>query len=790
MSLGILFAVFLLSTILILYSSYNLSVTSSYIKQNGDWHLYTSNVDIYNEINEEEIESVTAFNKLGYSRIKNEKNKDKPYIYIGNLLQYGPQNKPIDVLRGELPSKENEIIISNQYANDYDVNIGDTITLDIGKRMNAKSNSVIWQNSSFTKVEDEIITYEQTRSYNVVGVFKPFQEIEYGFSPGYACLAYESDLSNDSQIYVKFYKSSNTFKYVNGIDAHASDYIKSEIVNIFQESERSIMLIIVISLCTIILIVCCIFILNNYAINEEERIKYFGTLSSIGTTKNQLFAIAMFENLFLSIIVVPFAVLSSYTVLSISFQGLSNLINNMTFKSIDFMLNYKFTLIITLLLVGIILSLVSSAIAFFISYKKGYLSSIKQNNTIKNKHKTSKKSLANVRNELVFLNFARRKMQNSAALVSVILSLSLLLSSSIFFDGAIRQIKSENSFYYQVQANCADEDALKVFEDLCNTKGVKKGFWRNFGTLGYSKIDYSLLTEQAKLLYDKFGQQSVSYNFIDNELYNLLLNTSGIELKENQYIAYAKAIDYDSNKEYQIFKNEEVDIEFNSTDENVIINDINVKIFNGILPIQFKQFGINEFCVFVNADNYHKIFRENPIDYNFYFECNDYITAYESMVAKTENAGWETSINNNLQYADFMVSGYLVIEAFFNIFMGIILVISIINLTSSIAANIKKRKKDLAILSSIGMLDNDIKKMLFLEVQLIYIIAVSLSFIIIGVLAVIMKFAFGFAEIVFPFLQSLIICITYEIIILITTALSLRAVLKGTIINSIRNDIN
>lgn len=789
MSLGILLAVFLLSTILILYSSYNLSVTSSYIKQNGDWHLYTSNVDLYNEINEEEIESVTAFSKFGYSRIKNEKNKDKPYIYIGNLLQYGPQNKPIDVLKGELPSKENEIIISNQYANDYDVDIGDTITLDIGKRMNAKSNLVIWQNSSFTKVEDEFISYEQTRSYSVVGVFKPFQEIEYGFSPGYACLAYESDLSNESQIYIKFFKTSNTFKYVNGIDAHANEYIKSEIVNIFQESEESIMLIIVIALCTIILVVCCIFILNNYAINEEERIKYFGTLSSIGTTKKQLFAIAMFENLLLSIIVVPFAILSSYLVLLISFQGLSKLINNMTFKSIDFMLNYKFTLIITLLLVGIILSLVSSSIAFLISYKKGSLSSIKQNNTIRNKHRTSK-SLANVRNELVFLNFTRHKKQNSAALVSVILSLSLLLSSSIFFDGAIRQIESENSFYYQVQANSADEDALKVFEDLSNTKGVRKGYWRNCGTLGYSKIDYSLLTEQAKLLYEKYGELSVSYNFIDNELYNLLLNTSGIELKENQYIAYAKATDYHSNKDYQIFKNEEVKIEFDSIDENVIINDINVKIFNGILPIQFKQFGINELCVFVNVDNYHKIFRENPIDYDFYFECNDYITAYESMVAKTENAEWETSIYNNLQYADYMVSGYLVIEAFFNIFMGIILVISIINLTSSIASNIKKRKKDLAVLSSIGMLDNDIKKMLFFEVQLIYVIAVSLSFLIIGALAVIMKFAFGFADIVFPFLQSIIICILYEVIILITTALSLRAVLKGAIIKSIRNDIN
>lgn len=790
MSLGIMLAVFLISTILILYSSYNLSVTASYIKQNGDWHLYTSSTELYREINKEEVESVTAFNKFGYSKIENEKNKDKPYVYICNLLQFGPQNKPIEVLNGKLPSKENEILISNQYANDYQINIGDSITLDIGKRINAKSQSVIWQNSSFTRVEDEVITYEQTISYNVVGIFMPFQELEYGFSPGYACLAYESDLSEDSQIYIKFFKSSNAFKYANGIDAHASDYIKSEIVSIFQESERSIMLVIVIVLCIIILTVCCIFILNNYAINEEERIKYFGTLSSIGTTKKQLFAISMLENLYVSIIVVPIAVLFSYLVLIGSFKSLSKLVNNMTYNSIDFMLNYKFSLLITVLVIGIIISLVSAMIAFFISCKKGFLSSIKQNNTIKNKHKTSKIRLKKVRNELVFLNFTRRKKQNSAALVSVILSLSLLLSSSIFFDGAIQQIESENSFYYQVQANIVDENALEIFEDLQNTKGVKKGYWRNYGVLGYSEIDYDLLTEQAKLLYEPYGKQSVSFNFIDNELYNLLLNTSGMELKENQYIAYAKVTDYNANKEYQIFENEEIYIEFDSVDENVIIDDINVKVFNGALPIQFKQFNISNFCIFVNIDNYYEIFKENLNDYTFYFECNDYVAAYENMVAKTENMGWKTVIHNNLQYSDYMVSSYIVVDAFFSVFVGIILVISIINLTSSIAANIKKRKKDLAVLSSIGMLDKDIKKMLFLEVQTIYAIAVIISLLIISVLAVIMKFALGFVDIVFPYLQLLIVCLLYEAIILITTAVSSKIVLKGTIIKDIRNDTN
>ena len=113
--------------------------------------------------------------KIGSDSITvSSKNEYKPYAYIKAFTKDSLNNLSVKLVKGKLPENENEIVIPTHLQTNgrLFLNIGDSITLDIGKRID-NSNYELNQNNPYQKTDEEngeSIVETISKTYKIVGI--------------------------------------------------------------------------------------------------------------------------------------------------------------------------------------------------------------------------------------------------------------------------------------------------------------------------------------------------------------------------------------------------------------------------------------------------------------------------------------------------------------------------------------------------------------------------------------------------------------------------------------------
>ena len=95
------------------------------------------------------------------------------------------------------------------------LNVGDTITLNIGKRVS--DGYELDQNNSFNKEVPEEIIDTTSKTYKIVGIIeRPATNIENYSAPGYTFITYmnEENISGKADVYCKYTKEGSK-DYIN-----------------------------------------------------------------------------------------------------------------------------------------------------------------------------------------------------------------------------------------------------------------------------------------------------------------------------------------------------------------------------------------------------------------------------------------------------------------------------------------------------------------------------------------------------------------------------------------------
>lgn len=81
-------------------------------------------------------DQVSIIKEFGFANLKGSENKGKPYIQVSELDGVAIENFFVVPTAGRLPVNEKEIILPEniQWTSGRNIEIGDTITLDLGKR--------------------------------------------------------------------------------------------------------------------------------------------------------------------------------------------------------------------------------------------------------------------------------------------------------------------------------------------------------------------------------------------------------------------------------------------------------------------------------------------------------------------------------------------------------------------------------------------------------------------------------------------------------------------------------
>ena len=825
--IGIILSTALMVGIGLLFSSFQDLMIRDTIGYSGKYEANYSDVDL-DKLNNIKDKGFTYFYEkpIGFSKIESS-NEYKPYMYItGVNKEYFNELKLVD---GSFPKNENEVVISNHVITNGGLNykVGDIVTFKYGKR-NIEGNDTL-ANSEL--VDGEFLTNEGTHTYKIVGIVERSNFESYSAS-GYT--AFTVDVNSDKgnvNLYVMFNKNKKIIKQseelAKELNYNGDINYNSTLLALYGEStygnvmsSMGGMMIIMLSLVSI---GCIIVIYNSFAISVMERKKEFGLLSSIGATKRQLSHTVFFEAVVVGVIGIILGILGAYIGIGCVILIINNLISDMLEYKLHLVTNPLFIIIPVIFMIIVIG--VSAFIPSRRASKVSPIEAIRQNDDIKiNKKKIRTSKLVNklfgIEGEIALKNIKRNKKKYRVTIVSLFISIVLFISFSSYMNYTLNTASSvmgEVPYDYQISYFGDDPNndkaALDKINEIVKSSDVKE--YVSYSVSNLSIIgNYTYSDEYLDFYKSAYGDdgikaltnlkyQYISIYILDDISYNKYKELIGLDKDSVILLNKFKGVSYGNNKrvnyDIPVINNGDINIKicnFDDNDEDVDTTKYcNKKIDN--IFITNKSFDLieefsymSDFKLIVNKKLYDNISDSGThyTQYNIISDNTDNIDKLTKELDKYDNVNY-TNVKESMKQANNMI---LVVKILMYGFIGLITLIGVTSVFNTISTSMALRKREFAVLRSIGLTRKGFNKILFFESlffglkSLIYAIPVSLG------VTIIIHYALAdmmsINSIVIPWKAIIISIVSVFVIVLLTMMYSTSKIKKHNIIEQIREE--
>ena len=225
--IGIMLSTALVCAVSGMVSSTQKTLVNIMKESDGDFHVCFEEVpkeQLKYVENNVDVESYFLSANLGYAKLDDSYNPDKPYAYVMEFDKSALEKSALKLEEGRMPENNDEILIPRHLIENGRINIkvGDTITLDIGTRQLTDGSKLTQSNpyltgntlAGETAIEDiptEEIVDTKAKIYTVVGIIeRPSYNLEYYSAPGYTLISYMENTDNIEKANI-----SVTYKNVN-----------------------------------------------------------------------------------------------------------------------------------------------------------------------------------------------------------------------------------------------------------------------------------------------------------------------------------------------------------------------------------------------------------------------------------------------------------------------------------------------------------------------------------------------------------------------------------------------
>lgn len=823
--IGIILSTALMVGIGLLFSSFQDLMIRDTIGYSGKYEAKYNDVDLI-KLNDIKNKNFTYFYEkpIGFSKTQSS-NEYKPYMYITSVnREYFDELKLIE---GNIPKNENEIVISNHAITNGGLNykVGDIVTFAYGSR-NINGNITL-ANSEL--VDGEFLTNEGTHTYKIVGIVDRSNFESYSAS-GYT--AFTVDVNSDNgnvNLYVMFNKNKNIIKQseklAKELNYNSDINYNSTLLALYGESTYSNvmssmggMMIIMLSLVSI---GCIIVIYNSFAISVMERKKEFGLLSSIGATKRQLSHTVFFEAVVVGVIGIILGILGAYIGIGCVILIINNLISDM--------LEYKLHLVTNLLfiIIPVIFMIVVIGVSAFIPSRRASkvspIEAIRQNDDIKiNKKKIKTSKLVNklfgIEGEIALKNIKRNKKKYRVTIVSLFISIVLFISFSSYMNYTLNTASSvmgEVPYDYQISyfGDDNNKEALDKINEIVKSSDVKE--YVSYGVSNLSIIgNYTYSDEYLDFYKSAYGDdgikalnnlkyQSIYILVLDDNSYNKYKKLIGLDKDSVILLNRFKGVSYGNNKrvnyDIPVINNGNINIKicnFDDDDEDADTtkycnkNIDNIFVTNKSFDLIEEFSYMDDFKLIVNKKLYDNI---SDIDisytqFNIISDNTNNIDKLTKDLDKYSNVNY-TNIKETMKQANNLI---LVVKILMYGFISLVTLIGVTSVFNTISTSMALRKREFAILRSIGLTRGGFNKMLFFESlffgmkSLIFALPVS-----IGVTILIhysLADMVSISTIIIPWEAIIISIVSVFIIVLLTMMYSSSKIKKHNIIEQIREE--
>ena len=825
--IGIILSTALMVGIGLLFSSFQDLMIRDTISYNGRYEAKYNDVDLI-KLNDIKNENFTYFYEkpIGFSRIESS-NEYKPYMYITSVnREYFDELKLIE---GSFPSNENEIVISNHVITNGEINykVGDSVTFTYGSRN--VDGKITLNNSDYVEGETLDITNEAT--YKIVGIVERSNFESYS-ACGY--MAFTLDVNNDKgnvNLYVMFNKNKKIIKQSEELakELGYDDYISynSTLLALYGESTygniMSTMVSMMIIMLALVSIGCIIVIYNSFAISVMERKKEFGLLSSVGATRRQLSHTVFFEAVIVGIIGIVLGIVGSYIGIGCVVLVINNLIGDI--------LEYKLCLVTNplFIIIPVIFMIVVIGVSAFIPSRRASkvspIEAIRQNDDIKiNKKKIRTSKLINklfgVEGEIALKNIKRNKKKYRVTIVSLFISIVLFISFSSYMNYTLNTASSvmgEVPYDYQISYfgddTNNDKEALDKINEIVKSSDVKE--YVSYGVSNLSIIgNYTYSDEYLDFYKSAYGDdgikalnnlkyQYISIFILDDNSYNKYKKLIGLDKDSVILLNKFRGVSYGNNKRVNynipVINNGNINIKICNFDDNVEDEDTtkycnknidNIFVTNKTFDLIEEFSYVTDFKLIVNKKLYDSMFGVDTdyIQFNILSDNTNNIDKLTKELDKYSNVNY-TNIKEAMRQANNMI---LVVKILMYGFISLVTLIGVTSVFNTISTSMALRKREFAVLRSIGLTNRGFNKILFFESlffgmkSLLFAIPVS-----IGVTILIhysLADMMSISTIIIPWKYIIISIVSVFVIVLLTMMYSTSKIKKHNIIEQIREE--
>ena len=822
--IGIILSTALMVGIGLLFSSFQDLMIRDTIGYNGKYEANYGDVDL-NKLNNIKDKNFTYFYEkpIGFSKIESS-NEYKPYMYITSVnKEYFDELKLIE---GSFPKNENEVVISNHVITNGGLNykVGDIVTFTYGSR-NIDGNITL-ANSEL--VDGEFLTNEGTHTYKIVGIVERSNFENYS-ACGYT--AFTLDVNNDKgsvNLYVMFNKNKKIIKQSEKLakELGYNNYINynSTLLALYGESTYGNVMTTMVSMMMIMLalvsIGCIIVIYNSFAISVMERKKEFGLLSSIGATKRQLSHTVFFEAVVVGVIGIILGILGAYIGIGCVVLVINNLIGDMLEYKLYLVTNPLFIIIPVIFMIVVI-----GASAFIPSRRASKVSpieAIRQNDDIKiNKKKIRTSKLVNklfgIEGEIALKNIKRNKKKYRVTIVSLFISIVLFISFSSYMNYTLNTASSvigEVPYDYQISyfGNADDKEALDKINEIVKSSDVKE--YVSYGVSNLSIIgNYTYSDEYLDFYKSAYGDdgikalnnlkyQYISIYILDDNSYNKYKNLIGLDKDSVILLNKFKGVSYGNNKRVNynipVINNGNINIKICNFDDeentdttkycNKNIDNIFVTNKSFDLIEEFSY--MSDFKIVVNKKLYDSISDSSThyTQFNIISDNTNNIDKLTKDLDKYSNVNY-TNVKEAMKQANNLI---LVVKILMYGFISLVTLIGVTSVFNTISTSMALRKREFAVLRSIGLTNRGFNKILFFESlffgmkSLIFAIPVSIG------VTVLIHYALAdmmsISTIIIPWKYIIISIVSVFVIVLLTMMYSTSKIKKHNIIEQIREE--
>ena len=824
--IGIILSTALMVGIGLLFSSFQDLMIRDTIGYSGKYEANYSDVDL-DKLNNIKDKGFTYFYEkpIGFSKIESS-NEYKPYMYITSVnKEYFNELKLVD---GSFPKNENEVVISNHVITNGGLNykVGDIVTFTYGSRN--IDGDITLANSEL--VDGEFLTNEGTHTYKIVGIVDRSNFESYSAS-GYT--AFTVDVNSDNgnvNLYVMFNKNKKIIKQseelAKELNYNGDINYNSTLLALYGEStygnvmsSMGGMMIIMLSL---VIIGCIIVIYNSFAISVMERKKEFGLLSSIGTTKRQLSHTVFFEALVVGVIGIILGILGAYIGIGCVILIINNLISDMLEYKLHLVTNPLFIIIPVIFMIIVIG--VSAFIPSRRASKVSPIEAIRQNDDIKiNKKKirTSKLvlKLFGIEGEIALKNIKRNKKKYRVTIVSLFISIVLFISFSSYMNYTLNTASSvmgEVPYDYQISYfgddPNNDKEALDKINEIVKSSDVKE--YVSYSVSNLSIIgNYTYSDEYLDFYKSAYGEngikalnnlkyQNIYILVLDDNSYNKYKKLIGLDKDSVILLNKFKGVSYGNNKRVNynipVINNGNINIKICNFDNDEDVdttkycnNNIdNIFVTNKSFDLIEEFSYMDDFKLIVNKKLYDSISDSSThyTQFNIISDNTNNIDKLTKDLDKYSNVNY-TNIKEAMKQTNNLI---LVVKILMYGFISLVTLIGVTSVFNTISTSMALRKREFAVLRSIGLTNRGFNKILFFESlffgmkSLIFAIPVSIG------ITVLIHYALAdmvsISTIIIPWKYIIISIVSVFVIVLLTMMYSTSKIKKHNIIEQIREE--